>query len=748
MMQSISIRILFLSWMILAPLSFVMAQEFYPKVYSASGKFEEVNTFLDQKFNRVLKVRRSSFLIDGNSQIQIVKHFSQNDGKSLSFPFPIDDIISIQEQRLLISVDGETPRLLLIDLIGNIISKLELPLSSTYKKITFIGSHDSMVFISVSENVFGISIKKDSLYAKLLADQVLATEHFSDGLHCIRKSGGGNVLRTVNKNGDITREIPFSPMGVSYRIISTKHAILVLSSSTGVSTNAFLLDIKTGKQEMMFFPGSLSTIALWEKDSTPFISWLTENENAEKSIIIKQLHGSTQSITVPNFLTKALSARSNGLSLEYLFENGFCLINLNALSIESAARIGQMHNFTKDDPTFVEFDKEKLILSQKGYVLLDMVEDPFWWLRRFTYSSGKYILAILGILIIGIFYRHYSRQKRFMEAGLELSGMGLILYLDNEGRLSKVNSTAKSVLQLSPDVPLHRPIRYYVNKPQLSELLHFLQDGFQSRKPMQSRITIPDGDSDREYIWSITPLFGFAGSFAGCIFSGIDITAELEKKRLTNWAQLAHDMQTNLSIILLNAQQLQIMDEKNVQRQNKILGQINLLMQRVRDIVTVGRDEEIQLSLNDALVLCRNVIQEFDDQLFPNAHLSFTGKQVMFLCDPIKLTRGLRNAVENGIRALQKHEGTVELQCTFDDNYVYFRIKDSGVGMDEFTRDNMMKPYFTTKRSHGGYGIGTMVMQKVAELHNGRIDIVSEPGKGTIITFIIPKLLPEQSGIE
>ncbi|MGA1414481.1 MAG: hypothetical protein ACO323_05480, partial [Candidatus Kapaibacteriota bacterium] len=136
MMQSISIRILFLSWMILAPLSFVMAQEFYPKVYSASGKFEEVNTFLDKKFNRILKVRRSSFLIDGNSQIQIVKKFSQNVGKSLSFPFPIDDIISIQEQRLLISVDGEIPRLLLIDLIGKVISKLELPLSSTYKKIT------------------------------------------------------------------------------------------------------------------------------------------------------------------------------------------------------------------------------------------------------------------------------------------------------------------------------------------------------------------------------------------------------------------------------------------------------------------------------------------------------------------------------------------------------------------------------------------------------------------------------------
>jgi signal transduction histidine kinase len=60
--------------------------------------------------------------------------------------------------------------------------------------------------------------------------------------------------------------------------------------------------------------------------------------------------------------------------------------------------------------------------------------------------------------------------------------------------------------------------------------------------------------------------------------------------------------------------------------------------------------------------------------------------------------------------------------------------------MDDHTRANMMKPYFTTKNSQGGYGIGTMVMQKVAELHNGRIEIASETGKGSVITFIIPLL--------
>lgn len=94
---------------------------------------------------------------------------------------------------------------------------------------------------------------------------------------------------------------------------------------------------------------------------------------------------------------------------------------------------------------------------------------------------------------------------------------------------------------------------------------------------MQHRITLIDGDSIKEYIWSTTPLFGFAGTFAGCIFSGIDITAELEKKRLTNWAQLAHDMQTNLSIILLNAQQLQIIDEKMCRGKGRSWGKSRFL---------------------------------------------------------------------------------------------------------------------------------------------------------------------------
>jgi signal transduction histidine kinase len=73
---------------------------------------------------------------------------------------------------------------------------------------------------------------------------------------------------------------------------------------------------------------------------------------------------------------------------------------------------------------------------------------------------------------------------------------------------------------------------------------------------------------------------------------------------------------------------------------------------------------------------------------------------------------------------------------------VYFSVKDTGAGMDDKTKAKMLTPYFTTSKKHGGAGIGTMIMQHVAELHGGRMIVNSEPGKGTEIVFVIPSVKP------
>jgi signal transduction histidine kinase len=716
------------------------AEEYFPKVYSSKRKINDKALVHDARFNRFIEISRSSILSGGVSQIRISKDIDVQSGTILSFPFPIEDILSTGKESILIAVSGQHSRIMHIKTNGKIIATDSLSFPRGRDTVHFIHADDSIAFVRFGDNIFSLRFGIDSIITQNLASQVLAVESHQNGFHCISRSAGGLIIRSFNTHGDIKKETPFSPMGSIYAIQSTKNAILVLSTATGESTNGFLLDLRTGKQEMLFFPGSLTTTVMWEKDEKPVLSWISEDEKGINTISIQQQGKQTNTLTLPNRFTDALTCRIIDNSLYCLFSDGICEIDIESNSLESASPISSMRVFASGNPYIIKLNDEYVITMKNGYMFLEMTPDPLWWLRRFIATSGAFLIPGIILLIIIIFYRRYLLQRRFLEAGLELSGMGILIYLDSEGRLIKVNSTAKSVLHISPDIPLHRPIRYYVSKSHLSELLDFIETALIERKPMQKQITIGENETVKEFIWGATPLFGFAGSFAGCILSGIDITEELEKKRLTNWAQLAHDMQTNLSIILLNAQQLQIVDEKNIIRQKKILSQITLLMQRVRDIVTVGREEIASYSPNDALLICKDVIEEFDDQLYPNAKLSFSGKPIMLFCDPIKLTRGLRNAVENGMRALQKQPGTVDLSCSHDDRFVYFKIKDSGIGMDDHTRANMMKPYFTTKNSQGGYGIGTMVMQKVAELHNGRIEIGSEPGKGSVITFIIPLL--------
>ena len=206
-----------------------------------------------------------------------------------------------------------------------------------------------------------------------------------------------------------------------------------------------------------------------------------------------------------------------------------------------------------------------------------------------------------------------------------------------------------------------------------------------------------------------------------------------------NWAQLAHDMQTNLSTIRLNAEQLgDFADPHNTERRRRILFQSGVLIQRVRDLVSVGRSEDIARIPAHSAELCTEVRHEFDAAMFPHVTFAMKLRGTMMNVDRLKVSRAVRNAVENAIKSLRGKSGTVEIATWFDRVNVYVRISDTGVGMDAETMANMMKPYFTSAKDGTGTGIGTMIMQHVMNLHGGSLRVTSEPGVGTQVIFRIP----------
>jgi len=364
---------------------------------------------------------------------------------------------------------------------------------------------------------------------------------------------------------------------------------------------------------------------------------------------------------------------------------------------------------------------------------------PWWWALRLLTTVGTYVVPILLSLVIIVLWTKLRRQQRYLNTMLEVPGAGLVFVLDANGRLIRTNERAAKLLRISNRVPMGRSVESYVRHHGVEGLRALLIQAYSEQRPLSEKASVDDGDEQREYVFTSRPIFGTLGRLRGIVITGIDITEALERRRLVNWAQLAHDMQTNLSTIRLNAEQLvrETQDNTN-ERVRRILFQTRVLTQRVRDLVSVGRSEGIVRSPVHSAEFCTQIRHEFDPDMFPHVTFAMKLRGSMMNVDRLKLSRAVRNAVENAIKALRGQPGTVEIATWADRENVYIRVSDTGVGMDTLTLESMMKPYYTTAKDGSGTGIGTMIMQHVTNQHGGSLRVTSEPGEGTQVVFRIP----------
>jgi signal transduction histidine kinase len=95
------------------------------------------------------------------------------------------------------------------------------------------------------------------------------------------------------------------------------------------------------------------------------------------------------------------------------------------------------------------------------------------------------------------------------------------------------------------------------------------------------------------------------------------------------------------------------------------------------------------------------------------------------------------NALEACLNDKKKKNHFVSVKTdVYDDHHMMFEITDNGLGMDQNTQRNIFEEFYSTKGS-GGTGLGLAVVEKVVNKHGGRIEVSSNPGKGTKFTVIL-----------
>jgi signal transduction histidine kinase len=224
---------------------------------------------------------------------------------------------------------------------------------------------------------------------------------------------------------------------------------------------------------------------------------------------------------------------------------------------------------------------------------------------------------------------------------------------------------------------------------------------------------------------------------------------------------IAHDLNNTLVPILALSQMLaEQMPEGSSERED--LETVVQASRHGRDLVqrilAFSRNQEMTKIKVDLAAITRQCLQMLRATIPATVLIKEEIVDVPpIIADPSQLQQIIVNLVTNARQAIDNGLGMItvgvsrvlERSNTSDGSrFICLTVADTGCGMDAATRDRIFEPFFTTKDVGEGTGLGLSVVHGIVIDHGGRIEVSSEPGKGTEFTIFFPMLVAAASPIE
>jgi signal transduction histidine kinase len=229
--------------------------------------------------------------------------------------------------------------------------------------------------------------------------------------------------------------------------------------------------------------------------------------------------------------------------------------------------------------------------------------------------------------------------------------------------------------------------------------------------------------------------------------------ARQQENQLTFLAGVAHELRNPLSALKLStALAAPGRGELTPERMQRTLGlvrrQVARLDRMVGDLLDATRIEagklELQLEERDARVLAREVVELYQasDPSHP-LHLAVPEEPVPLRADAARVEQVLSNLVSNALK--YSPAGTrVDVAVWHEGEDVLFSVTDLGIGISAEERRHLFAPFRrsdSARERAPGVGLGLSVSRRIVEAHGGRIEVDSQPGRGSTFRIRLPRAL-------
>ena len=219
-------------------------------------------------------------------------------------------------------------------------------------------------------------------------------------------------------------------------------------------------------------------------------------------------------------------------------------------------------------------------------------------------------------------------------------------------------------------------------------------------------------------------------------------------------ANISHEIRTPLNSVV-GFSNLLLSDDLPKEVKEEYIEHINhnseKLLQIIGDIIDLSRLESSQIEItyeeasltsivNEIIEEARQVIRRNEKPIILNVKNQFEDNGDLIFTDRIWLKRVLNHLMDNAVKFTL--DGSIEFSYMKEDSNIFFRIKDTGIGINKENLNRIFEEFRQEIDGHHrpfeGLGIGLTLAKEVIERMGGKIFVQSEKGIGSEFSFTLP----------